>query len=658
MPSGELPKVRTRKLKTRDPTMNTNQGFQGVVHGQQPPVRKSNRAAPQQQPPAVASLDGYGNADPAQTYPEHYGYGEEQYVDAHRYGYGGAQADAHQGYGYGNANQGYGFGDANQGVGYGDSGQGYGYEDASHGYGYGDASQGHGYNDAAQGYAYGGAQGYGQDYVATSQHTAKQKPKKNRKPKPAVDGAYQGEHQGSSESQFQGNGYGQPVQDKYEGSYGSQHRVDEYGQPVQDRYAYPEAYDAAPEPKAHKSSKSRKPSKDKSLEKGNHGDGGYVDPGNGAHAPQHGEPNYDNGMVPTVAAKSKGRKYNTESQYEDFPVPTEETPYAETALPSRAIARVRGDYDGDTGSPRSRASQDGSARSKSSDREGSGSNRAKPHRDGSRSGRVKAENETRTSREGLTPRLNPVGKDGSGRGNPEQRSARSNESEGKSVKTPEAQATSNPSPSPNPLNEYLRKTAGTGKPAYNDMSMAVFHDPNDRTLVHVKTPKDQPKESPAARPSLDEWMKKQSKLSGGNNFNQHESLIVMPDDNKELLETQLFGAPLATKHSMKLPPVGETVDRSQYQPRGDTNQYQPVAKEPLYQPVQRRPYAKTPLQPSTEPRAGAGAEQGAVEVYDAQGKQVQPNAKCMACVHGIGVPVARIATRIACRQCLTWCTIL
>ncbi|KAG0589354.1 hypothetical protein M758_1G014700 [Ceratodon purpureus] len=686
MPGSEPPKVRTRKPKTRDPAVDVNRGSQGGAHGQQPPIRKSTRAAQQQQPaPEVANWDGYANAGPAQAYPEHYGYGDEQYVDAHGYAYGGAQADAHQGYGYGDASQGYGYADAGQQYGYADAGQGYGYGDAGQGYGYGDAGQGYGYGNAGQGYqgyGYGDAQGdEAQGYVAPTQHTAEKKPKKHRKPKPVADGVQPVEHQGSYENQHQGEyGYGQPVQGNHEGSHGSLHRVDEYGQPVQDGYAYPEQYNAAPDPKARKRdpSKSRKPSRDKSLDKGNSGDGAYVDPGNGAHGePSYGV-NYDNGMVPQAGNNPKGRKKNKESQYEDFPVPAEGTPYAESALPSRAIGRVRVEHDGDSGSPRSRTSQEGSqgpapGRSKSSDREGSGSSRAKPHRDGSVSGcgPARAEIETRSSSEGLTqggtPRLNPnpnpdpVGRDGSGRSNPEQRSSRSKEnkeSQGKSVKA---------NPNLNPLNEHMRKTAAQSKPkpAYNDMSMVVFDDPSDRTLIDVKNSKpDRPKDSLEAAPTsaLDEYLKKQSELNGGNNFNQQESLIVMPDhDNKEELETQLFGAPLPKKQSTRLPPVVETVDRPQYQPRGDNNQYASAGDKPLYQPVQRRPYAKTPLLPSNEPEAGA-YQAGAMEVYDAEGKQIQqavPNAKCMACVHGIGVPLARIATRIACRQCLTCgCTIL
>lgn len=690
MPGGEPPKVRTRKPKVRDPAVDINQGSREVVHGQEPSIRKSNRAAQQQPPPPpeVATWDGYGNADPTQAYPEHYGHGDEQHVDAHGYGYTGPEADAHQGYGYGDASHGYGYADAGQLHGYGDANQGYGYADA--GQGYGNAGQGHA--DAGLGYGYGGAEGdgaQGYGYVAPTQHTAKEKPKKTRRPKPVADcvysGGYQGEHQGSYENQHLGEGYAQPVRGGYEGSYGSQHQVDAYGQPLQDGYAYPEAYNAAPDPNAHKRepSKSHKPSRVKSLERRNHGD---VDPGNGAYAAQYGEPsygiNYEDGMVPAAGANPKGRKKNKESQYEDFPVLPEGTPYAESALPSRAISRVRGEHDGSTGS---RTSQEGShgpasGRSKSSDREGSGSHRAKPHRDGSGSGsgRVRAENETRSSREGLTPsgtpRLNPVARDGSDRSNPEQRSSRSKEkaeSEGKSVKTREVRPPPlvQANPDPNPLNEHMRKTASHSKPkpTYDDMSMTVFHDPNDRTLIDVKNSKpDRPKESPKAAPAparsaLNEWMKKQSELSEGNNFNQHDSLIVMPDDNKEMLETQIFGVPLAKQQSITLPPVAKSVDRPQYQPRGGNLQYQPVVENPLHQPVQRRPYADTPLPPSYEPYPPGGA----LEVYDADGKQIQPampNAKCMACVQNIGVPVARIATRIACRQCMATgtcgCTIL
>lgn len=220
-------------------------------------------------------------------------------------------------------------------------------------------------------------------------------------------------------------------------------------------------------------------------------------------------------------------------------------------------------------------------------------------------------------------------------------------------------------PAANALNEHLRKAGGGKQPAFQDVSMAVF-DPRDRTLV-------MPEATPGTRPSLDEWMKKQGNVPKPQ---QDESLIVFDDHDKSELETRMFGAPLA--NSSKLPPVEE--QQPQYQPRGPagTKSYravEPAVEKPQYRPVRR--YANStglpPAYQADHVQAGAIQEYNNVAYEPAyegsiDNKQalqpVAPNAKCMACVHGIGVPLARLATRIACRQCMTaantcgTCTIL
>lgn len=572
MPAGEPQKVRNRKPRTTNPTVDNNRGVQGQ---QQPPIRETNRGA-QQQPaqPEAANWTynqgdhAYGNADPAQSYPEHYDYGGE-HVDGYRYD--GAQVAAAQDYhGYGGA--------AGQGYhGYDVAGQGYDYNggnmDAGQGYGYGydhdynsahvEATQGYGYDGAGQEHGYGGAQA-GQEYgYAAPTQQVKLKPTKSRNPRPVADGAYPAEHHAGYQTHHQtGDGYGQPAQGGYADGY-----TEGYG-------SYTEQQPSKNPPGAQKrESKNRKPSRTKSLEKGN-----------------------------------------------------------ESTLASRAVA---GEPDG-VGSGRSRTSQ-----------EGSGSNRSKPDRSDGSSRHVNDATPSNDQRRAST------------------RSKEKLENEGTAAAGSRVPAKSLERDS---LNEHLRKTGGGGKskPAFQDVSMAVF-DPQDRTLISGT-------ELPA-QPSLDEWMKKQGQ---GPKFQQDESLIVFDDHDKSELETRMFGAPLAQKQAIKLPPMVEKpqyqprgggnyqrqlvpVEKPQYQPRGGENynyqhQLVPAVQKPQYQPVQRRQQANSPL-----PIEYQAPEAGAIQQYDAEGKQVKPgpNAACMACVHGIGVPVARLATRIACRQCMMCaCTIL
>ena len=551
---GEPQKVRTRKHKTHDPAVIVNRGSQRIAHGQQPSINTSNHAA--QQPPEVANWEGHGNADPAQAYPD-YGYGDH-YVDAHGYDYGGAQAGAYQGGSYDHVDQGYHYGDLGQGYEHDTAGQGYDYGYANQRYGYAgtqvDPAQvyGHGgtHVNAAQGYGQDGAQGDDQGYgsIAPTQHTSKAKLKKSRNPEPVAESVHQREYQGSYENQHQSDGYDQQVR----GSFKNQHQFDMYNQPVHD--------------------------------------------------------GYDNGIAPASGANSKRRTLNPQDQYEDYPVPPQETPYAENALPSKVINRVRGEHHGHHGSARSQTSQEGSEsapdRSKSADSEGSGSNRPKPHH------HRKAENETRSSRSNA--KAEKMG------------------SEGKYAKTPGTNFNE-------ALNEHMRKTAGSSKPAYNDTSMVVFLDPNEsRTFDDAKLP-----------PVVEKTDRPQYQPRRSNHSKQYQPVAEQPQYR-----------PVAEQRQYQ--PVAE---QPQYQRVAEQPQYRPVVEKPRYQPVQRRVppgYVNTPLVPSNVPQVGFAAK--GIEVYDAEGKQIQPdmdpNAKCMACVHNIGVPVAKFATRVVCWQCCLLCTIL
>lgn len=672
--ASEPEKVRNPKPRKQNSTGRAQQGAQG----QEPSNRKSNRGrrappAPPVQPEAANwgyhQGDGYGNVDPAHYYPEDYGYGYYDgygqdhgyaYGQGHGYGQEGYGQDAAHGYGYGQ--EGYGQ-DAAHGYGYSqegyvqDAAHGYGYDqegyvqNAAHGYGYDqegyvqDAAHGYGYGqDAAHGVGYGQEYGYGgaeanasADYgYAAPIQPVKGKARKPRKPKSvAADGEPHG-----ADYENQGDPSGQSVQGSYADGYA-------------DGYAYPEAHNAVvpeqqPSAKPPKrESKHRKPSRTKSMESANPGDG----EGSVASRAISAEPDGVGSSRSTGSSRSK-------------PDRSDRSVHADGSRHSRASSRLEeGSIPGGARDQR----EEGSGRSNPERRkpkvESEGEGSAKPMKSSNPKANALNEYIRKTGggkpaleQEGSTPRSTTDRREnGSGRNNPERLKLKlENEGEGST------KSTKSSNPEVNALNEHLHKTGG-GKPAFQDVSMAVF-DPHDQTTLVFGIPA----AAPQARSSLDEWMKRQGDQAGPK-FKQEDSLVVFDDHDKSELETRVFGAPLATEHQ---PPKLRPVEEKSWIPpqprqRREIPQQPQVTDQPLYQPSrQRRAYVEPDLRGSEVLHGQALEVQpyngGATRTENRQPLQKpQPNAKCMACVHGVGVPMARLATRLACKTGSTFmCTIL
>ncbi|XP_024360369.1 uncharacterized protein [Physcomitrium patens] len=133
------------------------------------------------------------------------------------------------------------------------------------------------------------------------------------------------------------------------------------------------------------------------------------------------------------------------------------------------------------------------------------------------------------------------------------------------------------------------------------------------------------------------------------------SMIVYPGEKQDM-ETQIFDVPRGSNR----PAIteGPIYRRQGEHPHPQQRRF--IGNRHPPQPAPQGPHAQSPLhhqqqQQPTQPPSIYTPGQVLVQYVPDVKTMPEPNAKCIACVHTVGVPIARLGTRILCRSAKGGC---